>query len=451
MPAARMPADLPAEPLLRSPRFLPLFATQLLGALNDNLFKNALGVMALFVSVRWGQSLVAIGLGIFILPYVLFSSIAGELADRSEKSRLIRATKLWEVGLMVVGAFGFLTGSLPLLMGVLFGLGVQAAFFSPLKYGIIPDHLAEAELVAGNGLIEAGTFLGILAGTIAGSALVRTTAGPQIVAALGLMIALAGLAASWRIPPAPAAAPDLRIGWNVVRGTAALIRAGRARRDVWLAALGISWFWAVGAVVLSELPVAAAAVLGGDAGLITLLLTVFSVGVGAGSIGCARLLHGEVSPRLVPFAATGISLFCWDLARAFAAAGHFAAPLDLLAAPAGWRILADLFALALCGGVYSVSLYAFLQDRADPALRSRLIAMNNVLNAGFMVAASLFAAGLAAAHVSAPSILLLAAAANLVAAVWILRILPQATRDAMVAWLGALRARAGFRRRPPAS
>ncbi len=425
---------MPPVPLLQARRFLPLFVTQTLGALNDNLFKNALGVMALFASAQYGNELVAIGLGVFILPYVLFSSVAGELADRTEKARLIRATKLWEVGLMLVGAGGFLTGSLPLLMVVLFGLGIQATFFSPLKYGILPDHLAETELVAGNGLIEAGTFLGILAGTIAGSALVRLPHGPEAVAGLALLVALAGLAAAWRIPPAPSAAPGLHIGWNIPRETAALIRAARGNRDVWLSALGISWFWAVGAIVLSELPVAAKDVLGGDAALITFLLTVFSVGIGAGSIGCARLLHGDVSPRLVPLAALGISVFTFDLANAFTAAGIRPAPLDVLACAAGWRMMADLFLLALCGGIYSVSLYAFIQDRADPASRSRMIAMNNVLNAAFMVAASLIAAGLAFAHVSAPRILLLTAAANLCAAVWILRILPRSTLRSIAAW-----------------
>ena len=428
-----MPAEKPA-PLLLARRFLPLFVTQLLGAVNDNLFKNALGVMALFLSARYGNELVAIGLAVFILPYVLFSSIAGELADRTEKARLIRATKMWEVGLMAVGAIGFVTASLPLLMAVLFGLGIQATFFSPLKYGILPDHLAEGELVAGNGLIEAGTFIGILAGTIAGSALVRAPHGPAVVSALGLLIALAGLAASWRIPPAPAAAPGLRIGWNIFRETSALIRAARTNRDVWLSALGISWFWAVGAVVLSELPVAAKDVLGGDAGLITLLLTVFSVGVGVGSLGCARLLHDEVSARLVPLAAFGLSLFTFDLGRAFTAAGLLPTPLGVLAAGAGWRILIDLFFLALCGGVFSVSLYALIQRRAAPAQRSRMIAMNNVLNAAAMVVASLLAAGLAFARVSAPHILLLTAVANLVAAVWLLRILPATTLRTLAAW-----------------
>ncbi|KAA5612955.1 acyl-[ACP]--phospholipid O-acyltransferase [Rhodovastum atsumiense] len=420
--------------MLRARRFLPLFVTQMLGALNDNLFKNALGVLALFASAAWGKELVAIGLGVFILPYVLFSSLAGELADRGDKARLIRLTKLWELGLMLLGVVGFLLGSIPLLMAVLFGLGVQATFFSPLKYGILPDHLPGHDLVAGNGLIEAGTFLGILAGTIAGSALVRAPHGPEIVAGLGVVISLAGIASAWAIPPAPPAAPRLPIGWNLPRETLALLRLARGNREVWISALGISWFWAVGAIVLSELPVAAKDVLGGDAGLITLLLAVFSVGVGVGSVGCARLLHGEVSPRLVPLAALGISLFTADFAHACTlpgAVGRLATPMDVLAAPVGWRLLADLFLLALCGGVYSVSLYAFIQQRADPAQRSRMIAMNNVLNAAFMVVASGVAAGLTAAHVGVPQILLLTAAANLLVAMWLLRLLPPATLRAL--------------------
>ena len=188
-----------------------------------------------------------------------------------------------------------------------------------------------------------------------------------MVAALGLVIAAGGLAASWRIPPAPSAAPGLAIGWNLAGATLGLLRTARGNRDVWFCALGISWFWAVGAVVLSELPVAAKDVLGGGAGLISLLLAVFSVGVGAGSLGCARLLHGEVTPRLVPYAAFGISLFAFDLAVAFAAAGRLATPAEALAAFRGARILVDLFALAACGGVFSVSLYAFIQRRADAA------------------------------------------------------------------------------------
>lgn len=397
--------------LLCSRRFLPLFATQALGAFNDNLFKNALGVMALFASARWGGVLVAAGLGVFILPYVLFSALAGSLAERCDKANLIRATKGFEVALMVLGAAGFLSGSLALLMAVLFGLGVQATFFGPLKYGILPEHLAGDELLAGNAQVEAGTFLAILAGTIVGAALVRAPAGPEIVAGLGLAVALAGLAAARAVPPAPAAAPGLALEWTLWRGTGRLVALAHEDEPIWRATLGISWFWAIGAVVLAELPVAARDVLGADSGLISVLLAVFAAGVGAGSVGCARLLHGRISLRLIPWAALGISLFCGDLAWALPSAAPFAGYASWSMA----RVLADLFLLASCGGAFSVPLYTFVQHRAAAGTRARMIAAGNVLNAAFMVAASLLAMGLAAAGAGAPAILGLVAAFNLVA------------------------------------
>ncbi len=418
-----MPAATPTS-LLLSRRFLPLFVTQMLGAVNDNLFKNALGVMALFLSTRYGAGLVAVGLGVFIAPYVLFSSVAGELADRTDKARLIRFTKLWELGLMLLGAAGFLAANLPLLMAVLFGLGVQATFFSPLKYGILPDHLPESALVAGNGAIEAGTFVGILAGTIAGSALILFPEGPPVVAALGVTLAAAGYAASRAIPPTKIAAPNLRVSLALVPRTLALLRTAQARREVWFSALGISWFWAVGAVVLSELPVAAKMLLGAGGGVITLFLAVFTVGVGAGSIGCARLLHGDVSPRLVPHAALGIAAFTFGLGVFLHNAGTMASPSAVLSAWRGRAILGDLFALAASGGIFSVSLYALIQDIAPPAERSRMIAANNVLNAAAMVAASAAAAGFAFLGMSPPSILLATGAGNLFVSLAILRALP---------------------------
>ena len=206
-------------PLLRSRRFLPLFVTQFLGALNDNLFKNALVVLALFQAGAQGPVLVAAAGGVFILPYVLFASIAGELADRYDKARLIRLMKWWECALMVTAAAGFLTGQIGFLMVVLFGLGVQATFFSPLKYGILPDHLGVDEIVAGNGYIEAGTYVGILVGTIAGAALIRDAEGPLVVSIAGLAVALAGLLAAWAIPPAPPSGVRVVIGWNLARET----------------------------------------------------------------------------------------------------------------------------------------------------------------------------------------------------------------------------------------
>jgi acyl-[acyl-carrier-protein]-phospholipid O-acyltransferase/long-chain-fatty-acid--[acyl-carrier-protein] ligase len=406
-------------PLLRSRRFLPLFVTQFLGALNDNLFKNALVVLALFQAGAQGPVLVAAAGGVFILPYLLFASIAGELADRYDKARLIRLMKWWECALMVTAAVGFLTGEIGFLLVVLFGLGVQATFFSPLKYGILPDHLGVDEIVAGNGYIEAGTYVGILVGTIAGAALIRDVEGPLIVSIAGLSIALSGLLVARAIPPAPPSGERVAIGWNLARETGRILAHARRDRVIWRSVLGIAWFWMVGLVLLTQFPVVAKDVLGGDSALVTLLLTGFTAGVGVGSILCPLLLRGEVSARHVPWAALGISLFTWDFAGACQAAGAAGATsiAAVLASLAGWRMLGDLFALAFCGGVFSVPLYAIVQARAAPDERARMIAANNVLNAGFMVAGSAVAAGLAAWGLGAPAMLRLLAGLNLPVAV----------------------------------
>lgn len=419
--------------LLASRRFLPLFVTQSLGAVNTNLLRNAVVMLALFTAGESGPMLVAAVGGILMLPAVLFSAPAGQLADRFEKSRLIRIAKLLELALMLAAAVGFLTGNLPLLIGVVFGIGLQSTLFAPLKFGILPTHLAEAEMVAGNGLIETGTFVGILLGTIAGGALIGIRHGPAVVAGIGIVLALAGFAVALAIPEAAPTAPDLRIGWNIPLETAAILRQAHSRRPVWLSILGISWSWTLGLVLLSELPVIARDTLGGGAALATLLLTVFTLGIGAGSILCARLLHDEVSPRHVPFAAFGISLFTWDFANAALAAGVMHSATNLLTSFNGWRTLLDLFLLAFCGGVFLVPLQAIVQARSDPPVRARVIAANNVLNAVLMIAGAAFAAVLAH-RVAAPHILWLVAAINLLVAVWILRILPQETMRALFRW-----------------
>jgi acyl-[acyl-carrier-protein]-phospholipid O-acyltransferase / long-chain-fatty-acid--[acyl-carrier-protein] ligase len=410
-------------PLLTSRRFGPLFATQALGALGDNFFRNALGVLALYQSAEHGPVLVTLALGIFILPYVLFSSIAGQLADREDKARLIRLTRWWELFLALLAAAGFLSGNLAVLMAVLFGFGTQAAFFSPLKFGILPQHLKEDELVEANGLVEAGTFVAILLGTIMGGALIRLEFGTVIVPALAIALAAAGVAAARFIPAAPAGAPGLRIGWNVFSESLGLIRLARQRRGVWLSILGTSWFWGFGATLLTQLQVVAKTTLGGDSLVLTLLLAFFTIGVGAGSLICPRLLHGEVSARHVPFAGFGMSLFLWDFVSACTnAAGQFAHVGDVLAHAQGLRMLADLFLLAACGGIFSVPLNAIVQDGSAPDTRARVIAANSILNAGMMVAGAAMAALLSVLGLGAPAILLILATMNGAVAVWSLRI-----------------------------
>ena len=415
-------------PLLATRRLAPLLVTQTLGAINDNMFKNALVVLIMFHAAHQGAgALVALAGGLFILPFMLLSATAGELADRFEKRRLIILVKAAEVAVMAAAAAGFLLGSTPLLMAVLFGLGAQATFFGPLKYAILPQHLAEGELVAGNGLIEAGTFGGILAGTIAGPLLFGLPHGAALVATAGLAVALAGVASAAFILPAPASASGLTIGWNVARQTGRLLATARANPPVWLCILGLSWFWVMGAVLLTELPVLVRDGMGAGNPVFTLFLAVFSVGVGAGSVACGRLLRGEVSARLVPFAAVGLSVFLWDFAHV---AGHVQAAggvAALLHSFAGWRMLADLLLLAASGGVYSVPLYAVIQERSERARLSRMIAANNVVNAAAMVCAAAATALLALAGAAPATVLLAAAVVNFGVALWIVRILPEST------------------------
>jgi acyl-[acyl-carrier-protein]-phospholipid O-acyltransferase/long-chain-fatty-acid--[acyl-carrier-protein] ligase len=411
--------------LLLSRRLGPLLVTQTLGAINDNLFKNALVVLVLYHAASGGAALVAAAGGVFILPYVLLSATAGQIADRFEKQRTIVWVKLAEVLLMLLAALGFLLSSIPLLFAVLFGLGIQATFFGPLKYAVLPGHLAEAELVAGNGLMEAGTFLGILLGTIAGGALFALPGGPMIVTIAGLAIALAGVASALAIPASPSDAPGLQVGWNLARETASLLRSARSYKPIWLCLLALSWFWVAGATLLAELPTLVRDDLGADASVVTLLLAFFSIGVGIGSLLCARLLHGEITARHVPFAALGLALFIWDFSRAVVAARGLGSIDAVLHGFAGWRMLADLLLLSACGGLYSVPLYAIIQERSEHAVRARMIAANNVINAVAMVAAAIVTALLALAGIAPVMILLLTALATLAVAAWTFRLLPK--------------------------
>ncbi|MEO5365525.1 MAG: acyl-[ACP]--phospholipid O-acyltransferase [Magnetococcus sp. WYHC-3] len=432
-----------ARILLTSRRFFPLFATQFLGAFNDNLYKNALVILITFQgSSSLGlppSILVTLAAGLFILPFFLFSSTAGQLADRQEKSALIRHVKQAEVVIMLLGALGFWWNDTAFLLGVLFLMGAQSAFFGPLKYGILPDHLAPEELVAGNGLIEAGTFLAILGGTLAGGLLILGPHGVPLVSTLVVALALAGWGTSLAIPPAPAADPELRLDPNLLRQTWAVVRLTRGRQDVFLAVLGISWFWLVGALYLAEFPTFAKEVLGGDAHLVTLLLVVFTVGIGAGSLACSRLLGGRPDTRLVPWGALGMGLFALDLylaSRHLTALGPPPLTLPLLLAQAHtWHILGDLLAMATCGGLFIVPLYTLMQSRSPTALRSRVVAGNNILNALFMVISALLAAALLARGWSIPELFLLAGLANVGVAAVSCALLPDAALKALFATL----------------
>ncbi|OYV36457.1 MAG: hypothetical protein B7Z80_15520, partial [Rhodospirillales bacterium 20-64-7] len=344
---------------------------------------------------------------------------AGQIADGMQKSRAIRWVKAWELALMLLAAAGFLSGSFAVLIAVLFGLGVQAAFFSPLKYGILPDLLAGEALVAGNGLVEAGTFIGILAGTVAGGALVLVPGGRIIVSAVCLAVALGGIAAAFAIPPVAVAQPGLRISRNFARETFAVLGQARANPPVWFAVLGISWFWAMGATLLAEFPTLARDGLHADGAVVTFMLGVFAVGVGIGSLAVARFVRDRALLHYVALAGLGVSVFTADFALTALHAAHLPGIAALLHSAAGWHLTLDLLLLSACGGGFSVPLYVLLQERSLATHRARMVAANNVMNAVTSVLAAGLTAGLYAAGVGAPVILLLAAAANLVVAAWI--------------------------------
>jgi len=418
--------------LMRERRFLPFFLTQFLGAFNDNLYKNALVVLLTFQAARFTTLspgvLVNLAAGLFILPFFLFSATSGQLADKFEKSRLIRVTKIIEIVVMGLGTAAFALESLALMLGALFLMGTQAAIFGPVKYAILPVHLREEELVGGNALVESGTFVAILLGTIAGGVTIALPGGATWVSLATLAVAVLGYLTSRGVPVAPAADPRLRINWNPLTETWRNMSFTRGNRTVFLSILGISWFWFYGALFLSQFPGYAKDVLGGDEHAVTLLLAVFSVGIGTGSLLCERLSGKHVEIGLVPFGSIGLSLFAFDLWLASPVTTPVGAPLPLaalLASPVSWRVLFDLMMIGVFGGFFIVPLYALVQLRSEPAHRSRIIAGNNILNALFMVVAAAVGAGLLAAGLSVPQLILATALLNAAAAVYIYALVPE--------------------------
>ncbi len=418
--------------LLKTRRFLPFFITQFLGAFNDNLFKNALIVLLTFQAAAWtslkAEVLANLAAGVFILPFFLFSATAGQLADKYDKATLARLVKVLEIGIMVVAAAGFWLHSLNLLMTALFLLGCHSTLFGPVKYAILPQHLHEDELVGGNALIEAGTFVAILIGTLTGGLLAGAVAHPAWIAAGGLLVAIAGYLTSRSIPTAPPPAPELRINPNPITETWRNIAFARENRTVFLAILGISWFWLYGALFLAQFPAYAKNVLGGGESTVTLLLATFTVGIGVGSLLCERMSGKRVEIGLVPFGSIGLTLFGLDLALA-SPSGLLAGPplglWPLLCQLSTWRILADLALIGMFGGFFIVPLYALVQVRSAAAHRARIIAANNILNALFMVTGALAAAAMLSAGLTIPLLFCIAALCNAAVALYIYGLAPE--------------------------
>jgi 1-acyl-sn-glycerol-3-phosphate acyltransferase len=428
--------------LLRQRRFLPFFLTQGLGAFNDNVFKNALVVLIAYLSVelsdRDRNAFTNLAAALFILPFFLFSATAGQLAEKYDKSRVAQGVKLMEIAIMAVAAAGFLTHNVTLLLAMVFMMGLHSTLFGPLKYSILPQVLRPDELVGGNGLIEMATFVAILAGTILGASLIRIEGhGALWVSLTCIGLAAVGLATALAMPRVAPAAPDLPIRWNLFAETWDNLRRVRANRTVFLSCLGISWFWFYGSIYFIQLPNYARQVLGGDAGVYTLLLAVFSIGVALGSLLCERLSGHKVEIGLVPFGSIGMTVFGVDLyfAHRDAALLHDQTAMALLAVPATWRVLADLALMAVFSGFYLVPLFALIQSRSARDQVSRVIAANNILNAAFMVLASVLAVVLLnRVGLTIPELLLYTALLNAVVAVYIYTLVPEFLLR-FVAWI----------------
>jgi 1-acyl-sn-glycerol-3-phosphate acyltransferase len=417
--------------LLLERRFGPFFLTQLLGAFNDNVYKNALVILVAYHAATYSSLdpnlLTNLAAGVFILPFVLFSASAGQIADKFEKSVIIRVIKAVEIGIMVIGSAGLLLKSLPLLFAALFLLGLHSTFFGPVKYAILPQALTAAELIGGNGLVEMGTFVAILAGTLVAGLLVALDGGIAWVCALILVVSVMGLLASLAIPRAPAAAASLTFEWNPFRETWTNLKFAKQNRTVFLSLLGISWFWFYGAMFLSQFPNYSKAVLGGNEHVVTLLLALFSVGVAAGSLLCERLSGHKVEIGLVPFGSIGLSVFAVDLF--FATPGSVATAgvgaWQFTTQPGSWRVVMDLFLIGMFGGFYIVPLYALIQTRCAPSHRSRVIAANNILNALFMVVAAGIAVLALGFGLTIAQLLLLTGVLNAVVAIYIYTLVPE--------------------------
>jgi len=417
--------------LLKQRRFAPFFWTQFSGAANDNLFKFAFTVMVTYqLQLQWlppAMAGLAIG-ALFILPFLLFSATSGQLADKYDKRMLILFVKRLEIGIMALAAWGFFSANVPILLACTFLMGLHSTLFGPVKFAYLPHHLGERELTGGNGMVEMGTFVAILLGNVAGGLIIAVPEiGAHHVGFSCVGIAVVGRIVAHWIPASPATDPGLKINWNPFTETWRNLLLAHQNVVVFRSLLGISWMWFFGAVFLSQFPSFAKEVLHGNEQVVSLLLVVFSIGIGAGSLMCEMLSRRHVEIGLVPLGAIGMTVFSVDLY--FASRGlPPSATLTLaqfVAVPGHWRVMADLALLSLFAGLYSVPMYALIQLRAQATHRARIIAANNILNALFMIASSLIAGVLIKLGLTIPQIFLLVGLANAVVAFYIFLLVPE--------------------------
>jgi len=429
--------------LLGKKRFLPFFVTQLLGAFNDNIFKQSLILVILF-KLNTGADrdlLVNLCALLFILPFFLFSALGGQFGEKFAKDALIRKLKLVEVFILFAGAAGVLFNNLTLMLAVLFAMGTQSALFGPVKYSILPQHLQEKELVGGNALVEMGTFLAILAGTIGAGVMMASSHYAPIVAGSVVVVALIGYLASLGIPRAEPAMPSLRIDWNIFRQTWLTLKLGLGQRPaVSRSLVGNSWFWFLGAVYLTQIPAYAKQWLYGDESVVTLILTVFSLGIGLGSMLCERMSGHKVEIGLVPFGSIGLTLFgmlLWWFSGGFPQGDGLHDWMALLGYGQAWWILGCILGIGLFGGFYIVPLYALIQSRTVEHERARVIAANNILNALFMVASAIVAIlFLSVAGLSIPQLFLVISLMNVAVNSYIFKIVPEFSMRFLIWLLG---------------
>ena len=439
----REPAPSSQFALLTQRRFAPFFWVQFLGAGNDNVFKFAFTVLVTYqLQVAWlPPAMAGLVIGaLFILPFLLFSATSGQLADKYPKEVLIRLVKNLEIGVMALAGWGFVAQNVPLLLACVFLMGLHSTLFGPVKFAYLPQHLSERELTGGNGMVEMGTFVAILLGNVAGGLLIAMPLiGAPYVAAACLGLAILGRALAQAVPASPATDPALRINWNPVSETWRNLKLAHGNVVVFRSLLGISWMWFFGAVFLANFPAFAREVLHGNEQVASLLLVVFSVGIGVGALLCELLSHRHVEIGLVPLGAIGMTVFSVDLYFASRGLPPQTVSLTLgqfLAQAAHWRVLADLALLSLFAGIYSVPMYALIQLRCQPTHRARIIAANNILNALFMIASSLIAGALLGAGVGIPSLFGLVGLANAVVATYIFLLVPEYLLR-FVAWLAS--------------
>ncbi|MGA9582308.1 MAG: MFS transporter [Allosphingosinicella sp.] len=413
----------PSLTLLRKRRFLPLFVTQFLGAFNDNLYKSAMVILvtyAIYSDPTKEATFNAVAGGLFILPFFLFSALAGQLADGGDKARIIRIVKTAEIFIMIGGAIGLLLHNIPILLAGLFAMGVHSSFFGPIKYAILPQHLRSDEVLAGTGLVEAGTYIAILLGTIAGGLLGADYT--HIAAAGVLLVAAAGWFAGRQVPAAPPEpdAPPAKMDWHIVRASVTLVSATLHIPRLFLAIVCISFFWMMGAILAAQFPPLVKNVLHADEQVATLFLAVFSVGVGLGSVLINRLLKGRVLAIYSPAAALAMGVFIchlyWNVRNWPVAGGELMNLSTFVMMPRAEWVMFDLFGVAVSGGMFVVPLYAFLTTTVPKSQTARTVAANNIVNSGGMVLAALILTGLVQIGVSVEETLLMVAVASIISA-----------------------------------